>query len=84
MLQASVFPLLARDDMNRVAQTLSTQLSTVGIFNMIDTTGDAGSYAAGSVPCTSCLIVKSLKCRQHHWQEVCKDRRDWRALWHHH
>ena len=38
-LQASVFPLLAREEMDREAQALSTQLSAAGIFNMIDTTG---------------------------------------------
>ena len=55
VVQAGVFPLLAREDMNREAQTLSTQLTAVGIFNMIDTTG------AHSCSCLSSLHRSSAR-----------------------
>ena len=45
--RASVFPLLAREEMDREAQALSTQLSTAGIFNMIDTTGERCLLGSG-------------------------------------
>lgn len=54
-LQASVFPLVNKDELAVAARTLSAALTAAGLANVIDTTG-ARIVSALSTPASSVLI----------------------------
>ena len=61
--KATVLPLLQKDNMNALAQQVSSQLTKAGLYNVIDTTGGHLTYSYSPASC--CRLLRNGQLAWH-------------------